>query len=339
MRPRSAPGAQHSRLAALCVLATAAAVPAQKPTRDEAITAATERWLGSDQIDRDQLDATVKVLLEEPKSGIAWLAAQLPKANAAPAEPRSKGLQSLVNHTALEFLRRQRETGIVFQGQYSALQPLQPQVGEFLFGLLLETPEWFPLTHRVRLVPALRDLQPNVPEESRAEAVARIVENERLEPEDLRQALSALLWQWGRKQHAQRVIQALVTATGEGDAEERVKTTLDLADFYVLLREYKQAATAHRSAQALAKSGHVTLRPVAWYAAACVHTLLGETDRALAAMEQCADLLASPNLDSSLRLTRATLETDPELAPLRTEPRWAELMKKAFPPPEPTGGR
>jgi hypothetical protein len=248
-------------------------------------------------------------------------------------------VQSLVSHTALEFLRRQRETGIAFQGQYGALKPLQPQVGEFLFGLLLETPEWFPLTHRVRLVPALRDLQPTLPDEPRAEAITRIVENERLEPEDLRQTLAAMLWQWGRKEHAQRIIQTLVTATGDGSAEERVRTTLELADFYVLLREYKQAATAHRSAQMLAKSGQVTLKPVAWYAAACVHTLLGDTERGMAAMEQCAELLASPHLDSSLRLARAMFDTDPELAPLRAQPRWAELMKKAFPPPEPASGR
>ena len=333
-------GMPFSRARRIVLLAALAApLQAQKPTRDEAIAAAAEIWLASDQTARDQLDATVKVLLEEPKSGIAWLAAQLQKAAAAPNEPRSKGVQSLVGHTALEFLRRQRATGIAFQGQYAALQPLQPQVGEFLFGLLLETPEWYPSTHRVRLVPALRDLQPTLPDEPRAEAIARIVENERLEPEDLRQALAALLWQWGRKEHAQRIVQALVTATGDGSAEDRVQSTLDLADYYVLLREYKQAATAHRSAQTLAKSGHVTLKPVAYYAAACVHTLLGETERGLAAMEQCAELLASPHLDSSLRLTRAMFDSDPELAPLRAQPRWAELMKKAFPSPEPSSGR
>src|SRR6185369_5211622 len=114
-----------------------------------------------------------------------------------------------------------------------------------------------------------------------------------------RRALAALLWQWGTKQPAQRLVAALVTATGEGDAEDRVQTTLELADFQCQLREYKQAATAHRSAQTLAKTAGVTLKPVAWYAAACVHALLGDTERGLAALEQCVDMLASPNLDSS----------------------------------------
>jgi len=59
--------------------------------------------------------------------------------------------------------------------------------------------------------------------------------------------------------------------------------------------------------------------------------LLGDTERGLAAIEQCADMLASPDLDSSLRLARTMFDTDPELAALRCQARWSELMRRAFP--------
>lgn len=333
------PGGSAAGVVFACALAFAGVAAAQTPA--EKIAAVAEPWLGGDQTSRDQLDAVVKVLLEQPKEGIAWLAVQLPKASAAPTEPRSKGVRSLVTHAALEFLRRQRATDITFQGQYSALQPLQPYVGDLLFGLLLETPEWFPLTHRIHLVPALRDLQPRLPEAARVDAIVRIVENARLEPDNLRRGLAALLWQWGMKQHAQAMIAALVAATGEGDAEERVQTTLELADFYNQLREYRLAAGAHRSAQALAKNANVALKPIAWYSAACVHALLGDVERGLAAVGECAGLLASPHLDSSLRLPRAMFDTDPELASLRADPRWAGLMQRAFPAKatDPSAGR
>ncbi len=303
------------------------------------ISETVERWLATDQTSRDGLDECVKVLLAEAGVGIAWLAGQMPAALAAPAEPRSKGVQTLITHSSLEFLRRQRASNITFQGQYAALLPLQPIVGDLLFGLLLETPEWYPLTHRIHLVAPLRDLQARPPVSARLDAVVAIVEDARFEPEGLRRALAALLWQWGTKQHGQAMIAAMVAASGEGDGEERVQATLELADFYTQLREYKQAATTHRSAQTLAKGANVMLRPIAWYSAACVHALLGDNERGIAALEQCTAQLASPDLDSSVRLPRSMFDQDPELAILRQHTKWNDLMRRAFPPTVPAGGR
>ncbi len=300
---------------------------------------AAERWLASDQTSREALDATVKALLADTAAGIAWLAAQLPAALAAPAEPRSKGVQSLCTHTILEFCRRQRATNITFDGQYAALMPLQPYAGDLLFSLLLESPDWFPHTHRIQLVRPLRDLQPQAPPGPRLEAVMRLAEDTAVEPEDLRRAVAGLLWQWGTKRHAQAIVEKLVTASGEGDAEDRVQATLELADYWCFLREHKQSATAHRSAQALAKGAHVELKPLAWYAAACVHSLLGDVERGIAALDMCASMLASPHLDSSLRLPRTMFDTDPELSLLRRDARFALILKKAFEPAPEAGGR
>ncbi|MFY9346076.1 MAG: hypothetical protein WAT39_26535 [Planctomycetota bacterium] len=312
---------------ALACAFAAASLRAQ--IRPEDVAAAGERWLATDQTAREQLDATVLYLLKEPKLGIAWLAAQLPAAQQQPTTPRSKGVHGLLTHLALEYLRRQRASGITFVGQYDGLLPLQPVVGELLFGWLLATPDWYPHTHRIHLVAPLRDLNAKPPATERVDAIVQIVDNERIEPENLRRGLAALLWQWGTKQYAQAIVARLVATTGEGDGEDRVQTTLELADFHTQLREYKQAAAAHRSAQTLAKSAGVRLRPIAWYSAACVHSLLGDVDRGIAALAACADLLASPDLDESLRLPRAMFDTDPELANLRPHPRWSELVQRA----------
>jgi|RhiMethySRZTD1v2_1073278.scaffolds.fasta_scaffold00180_3 hypothetical protein len=294
------------------------------------VAAAAEKWVTSDQVSREHLDLTVTVMVAEPKLGIDWLAAQLPSADKAPELPRSKGVHGLCTHCVLEFLRRRHESGVVFAGQYDDLRRLQPFVGKMLFGLLLETPEWFPTTHRVRLVPALRDVQPTLPDAQTLEATIAIADNAAIEPEDLRRALAAMLWQWGRKQHAQAFIDALQKASSEGDAEERVNTMLELADLHYQLREYKTSANAHRAAQALASSTKVELRPNAWYASACVHALIGDVERGMAALEKCASMHAAPHLDESLRLKRSLFESDPEIALLRKDERFAGILELAF---------
>lgn len=328
--------------AVICVIATAATARAQQrpaASPQAPYAAAAEKWLAGAQTSRDELDATVKALLADPAAGIAWLAAELKPALAAPSEPRSKGVQSLCTHTILDFCRRQRETGITFDGQYSALLPLQPYAGDLLFSLLLATPDWFPHNLRTQLIRPLRDLQPTAPAASRVDAASRLVEDEAIEPENLRRGVASLLWQWGTKRYAQAIVDKLVVASGEGDAEDRVQETLELADYLCLLREYKQSANAHRAAQALAKGAGVTLKPIAWYSAACVHALLGDVERGLVALDTCADLLASPHLDSSLRLPRAMFDTDPELALLRRDARFAAIVKKAFAVPAERSGR
>ena len=72
-----------------------------------------------------------------------------------------------------------------------------------------------------------------------------------------------------------------------------------------------------------------------------MHALLGDVDRGLDAIGECAALLASPHLDASLRLPRSMFDRDPELAPLRAQPRWDALMRRAFAAAaaEPAGGR
>lgn len=315
----------HCALAAALV---AGAVPAQQSSAEK-VAAAAEKWLATDHTSEELLEQTVAVLMADAAVGIAWLGKHLPAALAAPGEPRSKGTQALATHSALAFLRKQTAAEVVFAGQYAPLEPLQPFVGDLFFSYLLDTPAWFPDTHRVHLVPALRDLQSTLPAAARVERLIALAEDD-AEPEDLRVQIGCMLWQWGKKQFVQPQLDKLQKASADGDAEDRVRALLDLAELQYQLRDYKSAATSHRSLQSLAGPAHYELKPTDWYSAACVNALSGNVDRGIEALQKCADLQASPTVDSSHKLPRGTFEKDPEIAVLRQDPRYAAIFAKAF---------
>lgn len=302
---------------------TPAAAP-QGPSISDAFAA----WF-ADGAKPDANKPLLAALTRDPLVGVRWLVAE--HAGSVEDAARRKAIEQAERDFALAFVQIQRASDITYRGQYDALARLQPRVGDFFFALLLDPPQWFPTTQRVQLVPALRDLQPRLPDAARVEAIVRIADNERIEPEDLRRALAAMLWQWGTREQGQREIARLVAAAAEGDPAERLAATLALAEFHNQLREYKPAAAAYRAAQALAKANGIALKPLAWYGAACVHALAGDAERGLAAIEACAEQLASPHLDSSLRLARRMFDTDPELASLRASPRFLAAVQRAFP--------
>lgn len=312
--------------AATAAVCLAGVVGAQQPAQQD--FAAVEHWLRSDQTERDGLEAAVKELLADAPAGCAWLGAELRR---DVGRDRKKGLEAMVSQVTLEFLQRQNRSGVRFAGQFDPLRPLQPQVGEFLFGLLLDTPQWYPDSHRSRLIPALRDLQPGSPGEPLVGRIVALAENRAIEPEPLRRALACMLWQWGLPQFAQERIDALVQQSTEGDVEDRIRVLLELAELHYELREYRSAAATHRSAQAMAKASHLALKPIDWYQSACAHALIGDVDRAFDALRECAALQASPTVDSSLKLLRSLFETDPEIAVLRRDARFAALLVAAFP--------
>lgn len=314
-----------------CTLAIALAVGAvqaqQQPA--EKVAAAAEKWLATDHTSEELLEKTVAVLMADAPLGIAWLGKNLPAALKEPAEPRSKGMQALATHVALEFLRKQTASDVVFAGQYDPLQPLQPLVGELFFSYLLETPSWFPDTHRIQLVPALRDLQPTLPSAARVEPLIALAENDS-EPEDLRVQIACMLWQWGKKQFVQPQLDKLHKESADGDAEDRIRALLGLAELQYQLRDYKSSAATHRSLQSLTGPAHYVLKPNDWYSAACVNALSGNVDRGIEALQKCADLQASPDVDSSHKMRRGTFERDPEIAVLRADPRYGPIFAKAF---------
>jgi len=309
------------------MLSQVLAQPPVETPDTEAITAAIERWLESEHNDASLLQSVTQTVLANEEVGIPKVAALL----AASAEDRStrRASRQLALRVSLGFLQRETSGSVIFAGQYDPLLPLQPFVGNLFFSWLIDTPNWFPDTHRVHLVPALCDLQRTLPDEGLLEAVIEIVENEAIEPEDLRSALACLLWQWGKKSYVQPRIDKLVESSVEGEIEDRVTALLELADLYYALREYETSAVTHRALQSLAAGSEFELKPVDWYSAACVHALNGEIEAGIAALARCAELQNSPDVDVSHKVKREVFEKDPEIHALREHARFAEIVEKA----------
>ena len=315
----------------LGIVATAVAADAQE---FPATARWMEQWLAAEKgsaeaAPRKMLDDAVKELLVAHELGFAWLHSQ--HAASTDGTPQRKCVDLLATNTVIEFLRQKRQSGITFAGQFEPLRALQPFVGELLFGLLVDTPQWYPHTHRVRLVRPLRDLHPQAPSEARMAQITALVDSS-IEPEELRRGLACLLWQWGSKQPAQQRLEALRRESGEGDAEDRVRTLATLAELQYELLDYRASAATHRSLQALAKASDVPLKPMLLYASACSHALSGDVDRGIECLDQCAALQASPDVDASLKLARSVWENDPEITVLRRDPRYPAIFARAFPP-------
>lgn len=317
------------RLTLVGAVALVAGVAAQQPEFPITAQWLAAQWLATPDAPREQRDEAVKELLVKPAEGFDWLAKA--REAAAPEPPRRKAIDALITATVIDYVRRQRQSGITFAGQYEPLRRLQPFVGETLFGLLLDTPPWFPHTHRVRLVRPLRDLHAQAPSEERLAQVAKLADSS-VEPEELRRALACMLWQWGDRTLAQQRVDALRREAADGAVEDRLRNLLDLAALQYELLDYRAAAATHRSVQALADASKVDLKPIDFYASACAHALVGDVERGIAALQRCATLQGAADVDPSLKQPRSLWENDPEIEPLRRDPRYAAIFARAFPP-------
>ena len=231
------------RSASLALLISTAGLAQQDP---ETLAKAVAVWVDSDQVDAALLAQTVKLVLDD-KAGLQWLGAQQPPTLARHDERASKAIAALSLHVLLGFLERAKNSGMVFRGQYEPLRALLPVATNTLFELLLRTPDWFPFSERSRLLPAIRDLQPECPDDRRLTGVVEIAENTGLESEAFRVEVACLLWQWGRKEYLMPCIDELKQQTMEGDAENRLVALRALAKLWYEVAEYQKAAMVHSS--------------------------------------------------------------------------------------------
>ncbi|MEI6128672.1 MAG: hypothetical protein WCR59_01255 [Planctomycetota bacterium] len=323
------------RSASLALLISTAGLAQQDP---ETLAKAVAVWVDSDQVDAALLAQTVKLVLDD-KAGLQWLGAQQPPTLARHDEKASKAIAALSLHVLLGFLERAKNSGMVFRGQYEPLRALLPVATNTLFELLLRTPDWFPFSERSRLLPAIRDLQPECPDDRRLTGVVEIAENTGLESEAFRVEVACLLWQWGRKEYLMPCIDELKQQTMEGDAENRLVALRALAKLWYEVAEYQKAAMVHSSLKKTAEVARQKLAPTDWYWSACCQSMLGEVDRGIAALLECAALQASDTVDESRKLPRKLFEQDPEVAKLRADPRFVDVLKLAFPKASSERGR
>lgn len=224
-----------------------------------------------------------------------------------------------------------------FAGQHDDLRLLQPYSGRFLIGLVLDPPGWFPSDRRAALLPALRDLFAEPPDEDTLDRLMVIAKNEDFEIDALREALAVALAQWGRPELVRKRIDELVELSGPRRTVDELYFVRALAKYHYEMRAYPAAATwwARYVEGKAAIEDHVSA--IDEYDIACCNALADRSDEALSAIERCAALVAADKVDSSAAITASMFDTDPDLRSIRATERFAAARKLAFPKKKKTG--
>jgi len=307
-------------------------LPAQsKPTQEKPdMKRAVEAWLSSDH-DREELMTTAsQALLERGKKGIRYLAALVADSAQDEDRFRREALEALVSSVSIGFLQKEASRGMVYAGQFEPLSELQPLVGDLFLELILDTPDWFPEDMRGLVVPALRDIYPTGPDQASIRAMRSIAEDEDHETEALRGALTYALAQWGERDLVEEQISRLREAAGEETDEDQLIFVEKLGRLHYELREYSIAAETWARFLRKMEAIEVIPTPLNYYNAACSLCLSGQPELAFAELEHCAELMRSPDLDSSARVERKLFEEDPELRTIRSTRRFQKLVASIF---------
>ena len=136
------------------------------------------KWLDREQRSEDLRTEVVEAIGDVGVKAMRHLAVLAAAAREGTDRAKARALDSLICHVGLHWLDRVKKSKMIYAGQYGVLQHLQPMVGEFYLGLVVDTPDWFPDTRRIDVVPAIRDLYPTSPGEAVQEQIKKIASNE-----------------------------------------------------------------------------------------------------------------------------------------------------------------
>lgn len=327
-------GVMTLRVATFLLPLIVAALPAQETAQDKVAMAraALVAWLESDHRDTALLEKAVAGILNAGVDAIADVGARATAAHGKADMHAGRGLDAVITHVAVAFLKRETESGIVFAGQYDALRPLQPFVGKLFLNLLLETPDWYSAKERHLLVLPLRDVYPQSPGDEVCKKLHEVAIDEDFEPEPLRQNLAFALAQWGDRTLIEaRITQVSKDSQTEGISDERrAALRYELADIHCNLRDYERAAKIHVDMLRQAELKGIDLLPTHYYNAACCLARAGAAQAALDELQRAVKLIQGGKVDPSHLLKRELFDRDPDLASIRGTERFRDLVRAVF---------
>lgn len=287
-------------------------------------------WVAAKDKSETLVGKTVSRVIAAKRPGLRLLATMLKESEGGTDKKRIQALDSVLCHVALRWFDKVEKSKMLYAGQYDDLMILQPRVGEFYLGLLLDTPDWFPVNHRGKAVPALRDLFPKGPDKESLEGIEAIANNKDEEPGALRLALAYALAQWGNRKLIKSEINALEQKVNGDEEDVAVLALRDLAQIYYGIRDYGIAAVMYKEFLLRAEKADSYLVPVYYYNAACCMSLSGDRRSALDYLKRSLRLNKSDRIDSSMRLERSLFEKDPEIALVRRSKGFVELLDQEF---------
>ncbi len=224
-------------------------------------------------------------------------------------------------------------TNALYAGQYAALRTVDPDPVPQLREWVLEAPDRVTDEDAFRqaCVRALRDVIEGEAPEEVIKTLRGVIEDE-FEAPAMRSAATDALAQLGDRTFVDKMIAELEPVAAGDDVKRKAAAWMQLADIYYNLRDYAKSAEAYGKLLALHEDGEVDLTkagqnvPTLYYNSACSLALAGDKEAAFARLTKALEVAAHAR-----GLSRSLLDSDMDIASLREDPRFAELMAKHFP--------
>ena len=230
------------------------------------------------------------------------------------------------------FIEDRINTGAIYAGQYSAFRTLGWDVEKLLQQWMVESPDEAMSgdNFRAACIGALRDLvdADKATDELRA-ALRKLTEDE-LESPMIKDRAAYALAQFGDRSLVVKQIKRATDMTKAEDLSSQARGWSALSNICYHLREYGNAAKAYVQMIKLiddSKIGYPEERLASLlYNSACSMALAGQKEKALARVERAL----KTGRKSGNQLRKSLLETDMDIASLRGEKRFPELMEEYF---------
>ncbi|MEE9125797.1 MAG: hypothetical protein V3U11_01530 [Planctomycetota bacterium] len=222
------------------------------------------------------------------------------------------------------FIQDQIASGVVYAGQYSALEKLSWDVKKLLQAWLLKAPGEATNSNqfRVACINALRDLVKDGKASEDLLDVVKQVAKDWFENQAVQRHAAFALAQFGDRSLVDASIKKATAETQKEEFNSKLGGWDGLATIHYNLREYDNAVTSYLKLIKLAEEGGVRLRPTVFYNCGCSLALAGKTDEAFTYVEKAL------KLDTARELTRRSITTDMDIASLRKDERFAVLLEK-----------